>query len=296
MNAVPSVILEVLHGRHGDFRRPCPHCDRGPHDVALSVRVDDRGAVWHCFRCDLVGSVGRGDPARAPFARSDTPRDALRRVWRESMPIMGSQEACAYLAARGLSDVLTNPPKVLRAHPRLDYFQDGERGTYAALVALVQDRTGTAVSIHRTYLRGGRKAPVSTPKKLMPPVERGACSRAAIRLYPISQDGVLAVAEGIESALSYWCLTRIPVWSCMSAGGLERFWIPDGVKELHVIEDIDPSGVGQHAAMSLFKRAASRWRRAVFVSPMMVGGDLALMDRRRVDRPLDMNDALRGVA
>lgn len=292
----PSVVAELLRGRHGDYRRPCPQCDRGPRDVALSVRVDDRGAVWHCFRCGLTGSVGRGHPTRKSAAPSEAPRDALRRVWSESASIVESNEARAYLAARGLSDVLASPPKVLRAHPQLDYFQEGDRGAYCALVALVQDRAGTPVSIHRTYVRAGGKAPVSTPKKLMPPIERGACSRAAIRLYPISQDGVLAVAEGIESALSYWCLTRIPVWSCISAGGLERFWIPDGVKELHVIEDIDPSGVGQHAAMSLFKRAASRWRRAVYVSPTMVGGDLAFMDRRRVERPIDMNDALRAAS
>ena len=91
-------------------------------------------------------------------------------------------------------------------------------------------------------------------------------------------------------------MTRVPVWSCISAGGLERFWIPGGVKELHVIEDIDPSGVGQHAAMSLFKRAATRWRRAVYVSPQMIGADLALIDRRHVDRSVDMNDVLRGAA
>jgi putative DNA primase/helicase len=107
---------------------------------------------------------------------------------------------------------------------------------------------------------------------------------------------VLAVGEGIESALSYWALTRVPVWSCISALGLEQFWIPDAVKELHVIEDLDPSGVGQAAAMALFKRAASRWRRAVYVSPQMIGADLALLDRCRIERAVDMNDALRGAA
>lgn len=293
---IPEMIEELMRGPNGNYRRPCPRCDRGPRDSALSVRVDDGGVVLHCFRCGFVRAAYRRVPARAPQVQTYAPRDALRRVWRESVALAESDEVSAYLAGRGLADVLASPPYVLRAHPRLDYFQEGDRGTYCALVSLVHDRTGTPVGIHRTYLQGGAKAPVRTPKKLMPPLEKGAYSRAAIRLYPVSEDGVLAVAEGIESALSYWVLNRIPVWSCISAGGLERFWIPDGVKELHIIEDIDPSGVGQHAAMSLFKRAASRWRRAVYVSPTMVGGDLTRMDRRRVEYPIDMNDALRAAS
>lgn len=296
----PSVVLELLHGRHGDYRRPCPQCDRGPRDVALSIRVDASGACWNCFRCGLVGAVRREAPASAPRPSAD-PREALRRVWSEAVPLDHPQAAPAraYLAGRGLGDVLQSPPAVLRCHPRLGYYHPGEPATaHPALLALVQDRNGRAVSIHRTYLApdGSGKAPVATPKKLMPPVERGACSRAAIRLHPITRDGVLAVAEGLESALSYWTLARVPTWSCLSAGGLERFWIPDAVRELHVIEDVDPSGVGQTAAMTLFRRAATRWRRAVFVSPTMVGAAPVLLDRRRPARAVDMNDALRGAA
>lgn len=291
----PSVVIELLRGPHGEYRRPCPECDRGPRDVAFSVRVDDQGACWHCFRCGCSGAVGHAESQvrTRPVA---SPRDALRRVWTEGMPVHIAEPTRGYLLARGLGNVLAHPPEVLRCHPALEYFGDDGHRIYPALIAKVQDRTGRPVSIHRTYLQGTGKAPVSTPKKLMRPAERGACGRAAIRLYPISPDGVLAVAEGIESALSYWVLKRIPVWSCISAGGLERFWIPEGVRELHIIEDLDPSGVGQHAAMSLFKRAASRWRRAVYVSPQMFGNEGAQIDRQHLTRSLDMNDVLRGLS
>lgn len=295
----PSVVWGLLVGNHGDYRRPCPDCDKGPRDDALSIKIDDKGACWHCFRCERSGSVARQVSNHAPSARPSC-RDALQRVWSESVPLdhPNAEPARAYLTARGLADVLLTPPSVLRCHPRLAYFDEGERVTYPSLLALVQDRTGALVSIHRTYLAadGSGKAPVSAAKKLMPPIEKGACSRSAIRLQPISCDGVLAVAEGIESALSYWVRTRTPVWSCISAGGLERFWIPEDVRELHIIEDMDPSGVGQHAAMSLFKRAATRWRRAVYISPQMFSAHLALLDRRHLNRSVDMNDAIGGAA
>ena len=195
----PTIVAELLYGRYGNYRRPCPDCDKGPRDIALSIKVDDQGACWNCFRCGLAGSVKREASQRTFVPPS--PREALRRVWKESLPM--TEAVRDYLTARGLGDVLLNPPNVLRCHPRLEYFDPGEPTRhFPALVALVQDRTGTAVSLHRTYLQGSGKAPVRTPKKLMPPVEKGACSRAAIRLHPISRDGVLAVAEGIESALT----------------------------------------------------------------------------------------------
>jgi putative DNA primase/helicase len=299
----PAIVLELLQARAGTYRRPCPDCDKGPRDVALSIKVDAQGACWICHRCHATGAVSR-NPAqsRTGFIPS-SPRENLRRVWRESVPLDHpiAEPARAYLIGRGLGDVASYPPAVLRCHPRLEYFGPDEgTSTHPALLATVTDRNGEAVSLHRTYLAadGSGKAPVAQPKKLMPPIEKGACSRAAIRLHPISRDGVLAVGEGIETSLSYWTLTRVPTWSCISAGGLARFWIPDGVKELHIIEDIDPSGAGQDAAMALWKRAATRWRRAVFISPDMIGADPALIPAlvdRYVERGRDLNDVLRVV-
>ena len=296
----PRVVWGLLVGNHGDYRRPCPDCDKGPRDDALSIKIDDKGACWHCFRCERTGFVVREKKSDRATNAKPSCRDALRRVWSESVPLdhPSAEPARVYLTARKLGGVLLKPPSALRCHPRLGYYDEGTRAAFPALVALVQDRTGTPVSLHRTYLAadGNSKAPVSAAKKMMPPVEKGVCSRSAIRLQPISCDGVLAVAEGIESALSYWTLTGIPVWSCISAVGLKRFWIPNEVRELHIIEDMDPSGVGQHAAMSLFQRAVTRRRRAVYVPPQMFDADLALIDRCRVDRAVDMNDVLRGVA
>ena len=48
-----------LHGlRIGKHRLPCPECDKGPKDTALSVAVRaDGSAVWWCWRCHLRAAL-----------------------------------------------------------------------------------------------------------------------------------------------------------------------------------------------------------------------------------------------
>jgi len=172
---------------------------------------------------------------------------ALRRVWRESKPIQRGDEAYAYLAGRGLS--LYDLPEAVRVHPSLRYRDDEHQGVYPAMLATVTAPDGKAVSLHRTYLQGGRKAPVSAPKKLMQGLP---LSGAAIRLTAVSE--VLGIAEGIETALAASELFEVPVWSCVSAQGVESFEPPAGVREVIVFADHDENFAGQAAAY----RAAHR--------------------------------------
>jgi len=185
--------------------------------------------------------------ASKPERTDDDKRAALRRVWRESKPIQRGDEAERYLLGRGLR--LHDLPENVRVHPGLRY-QDGEhQGVYPAMLATVTAPDGRAVSLHRTYLQDGRKAPVSAPKKLMQGLP---LSGAAIRLTAVSE--VLGIAEGIETALAASELFEVPVWSCVSAQGIESFEPPDGVRELVVFADHDENFTGQAAAY----RAAHR--------------------------------------
>jgi len=253
-----------LSGRHG----PCPMC--GGKD---RFRFDDKEGrgTWFCSHCgagdgvrlvmevkdwdfktaaneieQIAGHVTAG-PQQS--SRSDAEKIAsLNRAWSESKPLMDGDEAMRYLAGRGLC--LDKLPSALRLHPGMVY-RDGSEisGKFPVMLARVSDQLGNGLSLHRTYLNAGQKAPVEKPKKLMPgkPISGGA-----IRLFDAGE--FLGVAEGIETALAARELFGVPTWACVSAHGIETFIPPDGVQRVTVFADNDANFTGQKAAMSLANR------------------------------------------
>lgn len=219
----------------------------------------------------LAGAVKpvTGKPERT----DDDKLAALRRVWRESKPITRGDEAFRYLAGRGLR--LYDLPEAVRRHPGLRY-QDGDQAeTYAAMLATVTAPDGRAVSLHRTYLQDGRKAPVSHPKKLMQGLP---LSGAAIRLTAVSE--VLGIAEGIETALAAFELFEVPVWSCVSAQGIESFEPPAGVREVIIFADNDENFAGQAAAYRAAHRLKLRGLEVEVCIPPEPGDWLDELNRR----------------
>jgi len=65
----------------------------------------------------------------------------------------------------------------------------------------------------------------------------------------------LAVAEGIETALSISVARAMPVWAALSAGGIKNLILPPEVTNVVVCADNDASATGQRAAHD----AAARW-------------------------------------
>lgn len=269
-NRWPAILLALgvdkrtLSGKH----TACPLC--GGKDRFRFDNKEGRG-TYYCSGCGAgdgvqlaIGITGQSFPEVAqrieqlagvvqPIAikagRTDQAKvDALRRVFRESAPIQHGDEAHQYLAGRGLT--LYDLPLSIRTHPGLAYHDNGVKvGTYPAMIATVTDPHGKAVSIHRTYVQEGRKAPVSAPKKLMQGLP---IAGAAIRLTPVSER--LGIAEGTETALAATELFGVPTWSCISTSGIESFEPPPEVRELIVFADHDENFAGQAAAY----RAAHR--------------------------------------
>jgi putative DNA primase/helicase len=249
----------------------CSGCGAGD-GVKLAMGITGQDFKAAAEQIERLAGVVQPNATR-PERTDDDKLAALRRVWRESKPITRGDEACRYLAGRGLR--LYDLPEGVRLHPGLRY-QDGDQTeTYAAMLATVTAPDGRAVSLHRTYLQEARKAPVAHPKKLMAGL---LLAGAAIRLTAVSE--VLGIAEGIETALAAFELFEVPVWSCVSAQGIESFEPPAGVREVIVFADNDTNFAGQAAAYRAAHRLKLRGLEVEVCIPPEPGDWLDELNRR----------------
>ena len=200
-------------------------------------------------------------------AKAKMAKDNLNKFKQGVVRATESTQVAQYLESR-----LLLPAPLLLAHHEAEYWQDGKlQGTYPAMVGLVSDPDGKPLTYHRTFIKDGKKAPVQAPRKIMPAARD--TTGAAIRLWPISES--MGIAEGIETALACHALFGRPTWSAISAGGLERFIPPAGIRELMIYADRDASYTGQAAAYALAKRLARDTDITVMVSLPDLVGDFA---------------------
>ena len=153
------------------------------------------------------------------------------------------------------------------------------------MLACIQGADGHAVTLHRTYLKNGKKALGRESKRLL----SGGITGAAVRLFEPRKD--LAIAEGIETALAVRHISGRPVWAALSAGNMERLWVPHTVRSIWIYADNDAHSEyrGQTSAFILAGRLKkegikpTRRRVQVFV-PAIAGADWGDVWHRRVQR------------
>lgn len=224
----------------------CPaHEDRTP---SLGVTLGRKAILFHCFAgCDqqsVLSALAREGFEVARFfsgsladdqlepTRVRKPSAAALRIWREAEPL-GASPAKAYLESRGILAASS----ALRFHPQTPLGPKGRTRFLPAMIAAVSLDEGP-IAIHRTFLstEAPTKAAFNKPKRAL-----GSLGEAAVRL-SAPASGKLGLAEGIESAMSAYALTGIPVWATL---GNERFGlvsIPESVTELHLFVDHDAGG------------------------------------------------------
>jgi len=93
----------------------------------------------------------------------------------------------------------------------------------------------------------------------------------------VEAGAVLAVAEGLETALAVMEGTKMPVWCAVNAYLLEHFYPPPGVSQILVFADKDrpsaqhPRGHGQESARRLVQRL---WERGIKASAIVPAGEI----------------------
>jgi Toprim domain len=280
----------------GEIRTTCPQCSdarRKSRDRCLAVNLET--GVFLCHHCGWKGNAGgttkQGHVVERPAPTpNEKHRLTLQRTWDEAAPLAPGDPVTTYLASRGLTLPPNAWPPALRYHAAIRYYdEDGSYcGTYPAMLARIIDPTGKPASLHRTYLTAdGHKAPVPKTRKFMGPVLPGATSGGAIRLYRPGE--VLAVAEGIETALSVRLMTGLPVWAAGSASGIGSLVVPPEVRLVVICADHDanPQALAQ-GAQKLAQGLMQEGRRAKILLPDHAGTDWNDVLRDATAVPLSM--------
>lgn len=257
---------EFLSGKHG----PCPLCAPGGAGKDRWRFTDQHGlGRWVCTQCgngsgvDLVMKINgwefkeaAREIAKHVGAAPRTPirigrdeavvRAEMNDIWRGGKPLTAIRPAALYWTRRV---GLVPDSAMLRGVISLTCTG---RGDFAGFVAKVQDVDGKAVNLHRTYLaQTGDKADIPEPRRVMDTKLPKGC---AVRLWP--HEGVLGVAEGLETAVSCRMMFDMPVWALLNAQNMRGFVPPSDVRRVIVFGDLDHSFTGQSAAFDL---ARSLW-------------------------------------
>ena len=256
----PQILLALgvgkcfLQNKHG----PCPIC--GGKD---RYRFDDKNGrgTFYC-RCgpgdgfDLLMRLNKWTfPETASrvedflkgaeqnigtqrFKTKQNPAQAINKILSESRPVTKGDQVNQYLNGRSLYKI----PGSIMFHPNLYESETGKN--CAGMVAKIQSTSGEVISLHRTFLKDGKKALINSPRKVLSPIV--SLNGGAIRLYPAQN--ILGLCEGIETSIAAYELFGIPVWSVMNTNGLKTFAPPEGIKNILILGDNDKNYAGQKAA------------------------------------------------
>ena len=224
----------VLQG--AELRMPCPVHDSSPE--TLAIRQGDRAPLWHCHAgCDPV-AVRDGLLAAGILVRRDSRHARIQPAPRNpgSPPrwIAGAWASASSLTNTPADDYLRSRGLLPPWSEELRW--DRRRRRMLARVSL----RGVLRGLHATSVPGRERRTY------------GPAQGASVRLAAMD-GGVLAVAEGIETALAYAALTGTPTWAALSSAGMKHLELPDGLAWLAVAADFD--GPGLQAAEQLERRA-----------------------------------------
>jgi hypothetical protein len=197
---------------------------------------------------EVAERYGRVDGHKAPAQKRSTSSSEkhlseANHALTESGPAAGTLVE-TYFAARGLQLPATDD---LKFNPNLTHWET--KTGKPALVAVIRYPDGRPTGgIHRIYLKEDGSYHIGD-KMMLGPVD------GVVMLAPISEDGTIGIAEGIETAAAAMRMFGVPCWSTLSDGGMKKFaaWIAErGAGPLkRLVIFADKGAAGESAAAVL---------------------------------------------
>jgi Toprim domain len=252
--------LNLALGHDDVWRGRCPNCAYGK--ATLQMKVRNQGIAISCAACGEVAGIAAiaGIPSDILVAPEPAALKIARalELWGKAASAVGTPVE-SYLRGRNITVPV---PTTIRYLARQRNWNDGR--DYAAMISLVEQHPqdgerpdGILVpsGIHLTFLerRTGatqfQKAATESNK-----LSLGQLRHGGVWLKPIEQIcGDIAVAEGIETALSVMQITGLPTVATLSAAGMRTFRWPPQIRRLWIAADNDEAGI--QAAKALLARA-----------------------------------------
>jgi Toprim domain len=259
-----AVLEQITEQRRGTFDFPCPLC--GSDRRSESNRRRRVLRVWHtspgfmtysCARCGVAGYAranqaaqplpvslpeGRLEEQTTPPASNEARRDKARWLWSRRHPIEGTPAETYLRKARAYGGPLPATLGFLaprgKHSPAMIAAFGGASEPEPSIVCISNDAV-TGVHLTRLAPDGRQKAGTETDKMMI-----GTPLGSPIVLAPPGDLGGLAIAEGIEDALSVHEATGLGVWAAGAASFMPALAaaVPDWIECVTILVDDDNAG------------------------------------------------------
>jgi putative DNA primase/helicase len=222
--------------------------------VAEALNMD--ASTNTTFKSNFVQSTELTQEEIAQDNKRITKRD---KIINECIPLSSPKAIVAkrYFARRGLSNVSSLGNEVL-FHPGLDswLFQNGsfkKEGTFPAIVAVIRNKSGDVMNIHRTFLTpDGYKANIESPRKVGAEILSKPVTGGAVQISPPSS--VMGIAEGLETTLAVMEGTKLAMNCVLNTSLMKSYLPPVGVRVVIIFADNDKNNAGIDAAQVLYDK------------------------------------------
>jgi putative DNA primase/helicase len=268
--AQAAARLGLTLGRDRVWRGRCPVCDYAKQTLAMQPQGEQ--VALSCLACGrraaIAATMGLPKELIAPFKANASNAARAIEAWNKAARATGTMVE-AYLRCRG---IVIQVPCPLRFIGRKWNWCDGR--AYPAMISLVAGVPGEedsarepgnaliASGAHYTFLASrGSDGSIGKAETEVCKLTLGQLRHGGVWLTPLDRIGdELAVAEGIETALSVMQMTGLPTVAALSASGMRGLRWPSQVRRLWIAADNDRAGL--EAARVLRGRALRAGLRA----------------------------------